>query len=109
MPARQPGPDAADAVADFHRQQLAAQADQDALNARRPEYDRVTVWAASWIPVASHGAGYRTSGLYLEDVAGMRDAPALATRDDPGLVGGALVWGSRWDSAQEDRWRPLAG
>ncbi|MEU2509261.1 hypothetical protein ABZ621_31745 [Streptomyces sp. NPDC007863] len=82
---------------------------RDTVNARRPEYDRVTVWAASWIPVASHGVGDRTSGLYLEDVADMREAPALATRDKPGLVGGALVWGSSIDPAREDRWRPLVG
>ncbi|MFH8838323.1 SMI1/KNR4 family protein [Streptomyces sp. NPDC017868] len=126
-----------DAVADFYRQQMDAQAHQDTLNARRPEYDRVTVWAAAWIPVISYGAADRTSGLYLdasteylgrwsrynegsgdgldtlttylEDVADMPEAPALATRDKPGLVGGALVWGSRLDPAQEDRWQPLTG
>ncbi|MFH9958487.1 SMI1/KNR4 family protein [Streptomyces roseolus] len=125
------------AVAGFYRRQMAAQVHQDTLNARRPEDDRVTVWAAVWIPVASHGPADRTSGLYLdastgylgrwsrynegpddeldtlttylEDVADMLEAPALATRDRPGLVGGALVWGSRLDPAREDRWRPLAG
>ncbi|WP_212747218.1 hypothetical protein [Streptomyces montanus] len=46
---------------------------------------------------------------YLEDVADLLEAPApaLATRDMPGLVGGALVWGSRIDPAQESRWQPL--
>ncbi|MFF9870536.1 SMI1/KNR4 family protein [Streptomyces sp. NPDC013953] len=126
-----------DAVAAFYEQQMESQSHQDALNARRPEYDRITVWKASWIPVASYGAADRTSGLYLdtatgylgrwsrynegsgdeletlatylEDVADMLDAPALATRDKPGLVGGALVWGSRLTLAQEDRWQPLTG
>ncbi|WKX69576.1 SMI1/KNR4 family protein [Streptomyces sp. XD-27] len=126
-----------DAVAAFYGQQMDSQAHQDTLNARRPECDRITVWKAAWIPVVSYGAADRTSGLYLdaatgylgrwsrynegpgdeldtlatylEDVADMLEAPALATRDKPGLVGGALVWGSRLDPAQEDRWQPLTG
>ncbi|SDP62623.1 Cell wall assembly regulator SMI1 [Streptomyces sp. cf386] len=126
-----------DAVADFYRQQLDSQAHQDTLNARRPEYDRITVWKPTWIPVVSYGPVDRTSGwyvdaatgylgrwsrynegpgdeldtlvTYLEDVADMLEAPALATRDKPGVVGGALVWGSRLDSAQEERWQPLTG
>ncbi|MGW1752191.1 hypothetical protein ACWCRD_42635 [Streptomyces sp. NPDC002092] len=126
-----------EAVVAFQRQQMDAQAHQDTLNARRPEYDRITVWKAGWIPVISYGVVDRTSGLYLdaatgylgrwsryneapgdeldtlatylEGVADMLEAPALATRDKPGLVGGALVWGSRLDPAQEDRWQPLAG
>ncbi|WP_051821412.1 SMI1/KNR4 family protein [Streptomyces sp. NRRL F-5065] len=126
-----------DAVAAFHRQQMDSQAHQDTLNVRRPEYDRITVWRAAWIPVVSYGVADRTSGLYLdaatgylgrwsrynegpgdeldtlatylEEVADMLEAPALATRDKPGLVGGALVWGSRLDPAQEERWQPLTG
>ncbi|WP_458248272.1 SMI1/KNR4 family protein [Streptomyces sp. MAI_2237] len=125
-----------DGVADFYRQQMDAQAHQDALNGRRTADDRITVWNAAWIPVVSYGVADRTSGLYLdaatghlgrwsrynegpgdeldtlatylENVADMLEAPALATRDKPGLVGGALVWGSRLDPAQEDRWQPLA-
>ncbi|MFD4371207.1 SMI1/KNR4 family protein [Streptomyces sp. NPDC058486] len=124
-----------DAVAAFHRQQMEAQRHEDALNARRPEYDRFTVWRAAWVPVVSHGAADRTSGwyldtesgylgrwsrynegqpdeldtlgTYLEELADMLEAPALATRDIPGLVGEALVWGSRLDPAQEAVWRPL--
>jgi cell wall assembly regulator SMI1 len=126
-----------DAVAEFYRQQMDSQAHQDLLNARRPEHDRVTVWRPTWIPVVALGVLDRTSGLYLdaatgylgrwsrynegpgderdtlvtylEDVADMLEAPALAMRDKPGLVGGALVWGSRLDSTLEERWRPLAG
>jgi hypothetical protein len=37
------------------------------------------------------------------------EAPDLAARDKPGLIGGALVWGSRIDSAQTDRWQLLTG
>ncbi|MFF2776102.1 SMI1/KNR4 family protein [Streptomyces sp. NPDC058052] len=124
------------AVAAFYEQQREAQAHQDSLNARRPEYDRVTVWRAGWIPVVSHGVDDRTSGLYLdtesgylgrwsryndgqgdeldtlttylEDVADMLEAPGLAVRDRPGLVDGVLVWGSMLDAALEARWRPLA-
>ncbi|MFF7449603.1 MULTISPECIES: SMI1/KNR4 family protein [unclassified Streptomyces] len=109
-----------DAVAAIYRQKMDAQAHEDAHNAGRPEYDRITVWKATWIPVVSHGAADRTSGLhldaatgylgdwsrhnnvpgeqldtlvtYLEEAADMLQAPALATRDKPGLVGGALVW-----------------
>ncbi|WP_327191193.1 hypothetical protein [Streptomyces xinghaiensis] len=126
-----------DAVAAVHRQQMESQAHQDTLNTRRPEHDRITVWKATWIPVVSYGVADRTSGLYLdaetgylgrwsrynedsggerdtlvtylEDVADMLESPALATRDQPGLVGGALVWGSRLDATQERRWRSLSG
>ncbi len=126
-----------EAVGAFYRQQMESQAHQDRLNARRSEDDRITVWKAAWIPVVSYGVADRTSGLYLdaetgylgrwsrynegfadepdtlvtylEDVADMLEAPALATRDRPGLVDGALVWGSRLDPAYEDRWQPLAG
>ncbi|MCG7204827.1 hypothetical protein [Streptomyces arenae] len=128
---------ALDDVADFHRQQMDAQVHEDTLNVRRPEYDRITVWTAAWIPVISYGVADRTSGLYLDTVSGylgrwsrynegpgeeldtlatyleeaadMLETPALATRDKPGLVGGALVWGSRLDPAQEERWQPLTG
>ncbi|MGA5424437.1 hypothetical protein [Streptomyces lavendulocolor] len=119
-----------DAVAEFYRQQMASQAHQDLLNARRPEHDRVTVWKPTWIPVVALGVLDRTSGLYLdaetgylgrwsrynegpggeldtlstylEDVADMLEAPAMATRDKPGLVGGAWCGGAgstpRWKS-----------
>ncbi|MCF2436753.1 hypothetical protein LV779_31915 [Streptomyces thinghirensis] len=43
---------------------------QDALNARRPEYDRIIVWRSSWIPVISYGVTDRTSGLYLDTSTG---------------------------------------
>lgn len=126
-----------DAVAAAHRQKTDAQAHEDTLNADRPEHDRITVWKATWIPVVSHGAADSTSGLYLdaatrylgrwsryneapgeeldtlvtylEEAADMLEAPDLATRDKPGLIGGALVWLSSIDPAQEDRWQPLAG
>ncbi|MGW4882899.1 hypothetical protein ACWEPI_40860 [Streptomyces sp. NPDC004262] len=128
---------ALDDVVAFHRQQMDAQVHEDTLNVRRPEYDRITVWKAAWIPVISYGVADRTSGLYLdtasgylsrwsrfnegpgdeldtlatylEEAADMLEAPALATRDKPGLVGGALVWGSRLNPAQEERWQPLTG
>ncbi|MFJ2214326.1 SMI1/KNR4 family protein [Streptomyces sp. NPDC101062] len=126
-----------DEVATFHRQQMDAQVHEDTLNARRPEHDRFTVWKAAWIPVVSFGPADRTSGLYLdaatgylgrwsryneapgdeldtlvtylEEAADMLEAPALATRDRPGLIGGTLVWGSRLDAEQEERWQPLTG
>ncbi|WEV29495.1 SMI1/KNR4 family protein [Streptomyces sp. 71268] len=124
-------------VADFHRSQMDAQAWQDTLNAQRPAEDRFVGWRSAWVPVVSHGATDRTSGLYLdtttgylgrwsryregpdeeldtlvtylEDAADMLEAPALAVRDTPGLIDGALVWGSRLGLQQEDRWRPLTG
>ncbi|MFG3510275.1 hypothetical protein ACGF5F_32785 [Streptomyces sp. NPDC047821] len=114
-----------------------AQARQDALDAHRPACDRITVWKPAWIPVISYGVSERTSGLYLdaetgclgrwsryndgpgdeldtlvtylEEDADMLEAPAFATRDRPSLVGGALVWGSRVDPGQEERWQPLTG
>lgn len=126
-----------DAVAAVHRRKTDAQAHQDTLDAHRPEDDRITVWKATWIPVVALGPADSTSGLYLdtatghlgrwsryneppgdeldtlvtylEEAADMLEAPALATRDRPGLVGGALVWLSAVDPAQEDRWQPLSG
>ncbi|MFJ7996543.1 hypothetical protein ACIQ7D_05175 [Streptomyces sp. NPDC096310] len=128
---------ALDEVAAFHRQQMDAQAHEDTLNARRSEYDRITVWRAAWIRVVAFGPADRTSGLYLdtttgclgrwsrynegpggeldtlvtclEEIADVLEAPALATRDRPGLIGGALAWGSRLGASQEDRWQPLTG
>ncbi|MGP4091154.1 hypothetical protein [Streptomyces sp. KR55] len=126
-----------DAVAAVYRQRMDTQAHEDTLNADRSEDERITVWKATWIPVVALGPADSTSGLYLdattgylgrwsrhneapgeeldtlvtylEEAADMLEAPALATRDKPGLVGGALVWGSRLDSALEDRWQPLSG
>ncbi|MDX3698066.1 SMI1/KNR4 family protein [Streptomyces europaeiscabiei] len=126
-----------DAVAAVYRQKMDAQTHEDTFNADRPVDDRITVWRATWIPFVSHGAADRTSGLYvdaetgyvgrwsryneyhdgeldtlvtyLEETADTLEAPALATRDKPGLIGGALVWHSRLDHAQGDRWQPLAG
>ncbi|WSQ14676.1 SMI1/KNR4 family protein [Streptomyces sp. NBC_01231] len=126
-----------DAVAAAYRLKMDAQAQEDALNTRRPEYDRITLWKATWIPVVASGPADSTSGLYLdtatgylgswsryndgpcdeldtlvtylEEAADMLEAPALATRDKPGLIRGALVWLSRIDPDQKDRWQPLTG
>ncbi|WP_369174865.1 hypothetical protein AB5J49_46275 [Streptomyces sp. R28] len=126
-----------DAVAAVYRRKTDSQASEDALNAERPEDDRIIVWKATWIPVAALGPADDTSGLYLdaatgylgrwshyneapgeeldtlvtylEEAADMLEAPALATRDKPGLIGGALVWLSSIDPAQEDRWQSLTG
>ncbi|WP_405984280.1 hypothetical protein [Streptomyces sp. NBC_00872] len=126
-----------DEAAGFYQRSMHAQAHEDTLNALYPENDRTTVWKAAWIPVVAFGPADRTSGLYLdtatgylgrwsrynegpgdeldtlvtylEEVADMLEAPALATRDKPGLIGGALVWLSRIDPAQEPRWQPLTG
>ncbi|MFD4834330.1 hypothetical protein ACFWPV_31530 [Streptomyces uncialis] len=46
---------------------------------------------------------------YLEKTADMPDAPALATRDRPGLIGATLVWLSSIDPARESRRQPLSG
>ncbi|MET9116046.1 hypothetical protein ABZX38_17855 [Streptomyces longwoodensis] len=124
-----------DAVAALYRLMMDAQAREDALNTDRSEDDRITVWKATWIPVVALGPADSTSGLYLdaasgylgrwsrynegqdevldtlvtylEEAADMLEAPALATRDKPGLIGGALVWLSSIDPAQEVRWQPL--
>jgi cell wall assembly regulator SMI1 len=122
-----------DTVAAVYKLKMDSQAHQDALNADRPEDERITVWKATWIPVVALGPADSTSGLYLdaatgylgrwsrynegpdeeldtlvtylEEAADMLEAPALATRDKPGLIGGALVWLSSIDLAQEDRWQ----
>ena len=126
-----------DAVAARYRLRMDSQAYEDTCNTDRPEDERITVWKATWIPVAALGPADGTSGLYLdaatgylgrwsryneapdeeldtlvtylEEAADMLEAPALATRDKPGLIGGALVWLSRIDPAQEDRWQPWTG
>lgn len=128
---------ALDAVADVYRLKSETQAGLDTDNAGRSEEERTTVWKATWIPVVSHGASDTTSGLYLdsatgylgrwslyndawgeeldtlvtylEEAADMLEAPALATRDKPGLVGGVLVWRRGSGHTTEDRWRPLTG
>ncbi|MFI6013632.1 hypothetical protein ACIBAG_33335 [Streptomyces sp. NPDC051243] len=125
-----------DDVATVHRRWMGFQAHEDTLNARRPEDERITAWKATWIPFVARGPADSVSGLYLdaatgylgrwsrfnddpveeldtlvtylEEAADMLEAPALATRDSPGLVDGALVWLSGVDPAREGRWQPLA-
>ncbi|WP_329013598.1 SMI1/KNR4 family protein [Streptomyces sp. NBC_00690] len=124
-------------VSAVYRFKMDAQANKDILNARRPEHDRFTLWKATWIPVVSLGPDDRSSGLYLdtatgylgrwsryreapddeldtlvtylEEVADMLEAPDLAVRDKPGLIGDTLVWGSMLDTQQEEHWQPFTG
>ncbi|MFF5500003.1 SMI1/KNR4 family protein [Streptomyces aquilus] len=124
-----------DAVRAFYRMKMEAQASEDALDSGRPEEERITVWKATWIPVVALGPSDDSSGLYLdaatgylgrwsryneapgeerdtvvtylEEMADMLEAPALAARDRPGLIGGTLVWLSSIDPVQETRWRSL--
>ncbi|MFD3314110.1 hypothetical protein [Streptomyces sp. NPDC058694] len=126
-----------DAVTATYRLKWDCQAHEDTFNVDRPEEERITVWKETWIPVVALGPADGTSGLYLdaatgylgrwsryneapgeeldtlvtylEEAADMLETPALATRDKPGLIGGALVWGSSIDPAQEDRWEPWTG
>ncbi|MDX3853689.1 hypothetical protein [Streptomyces sp. AK02-01A] len=126
-----------DAVAATYRLKMDSQAHEDTFNTDRPEHERITLWKATRIPVVALGPADSTSGLYLdaetgylgrwsrynegpgevldtlvtylEEVADMLEAPALATGDKPGLIGGALVWLSSIDPAQEDRWQPWTG
>ncbi|MDJ1645427.1 SMI1/KNR4 family protein [Streptomyces pakalii] len=126
-----------DAVAATYRLKMEDQANQDVLNAERSADESVTVWKKTWIPVVALGSADSTGGLYLdvatgrtgqwsryndapdgepdtlatylEEAADMLENPALATRDKPGLIGGALVWLSSIDPAQEGRWRPWTG
>ncbi|WP_425246158.1 hypothetical protein [Streptomyces sp. NEAU-NA10] len=126
-----------DAVAAVYRRQMASQADQDAFDTDRPEEERTTVWRPTWIPVVARGPADSTHGLYLdaatgylgswsrfndafgeeldtlvtylEEAADMLENPDLATRDRPGLIGGALVWRSGIDPTREDQWQPLTG
>ncbi|MFB4426974.1 hypothetical protein C5F59_038585 [Streptomyces sp. QL37] len=128
---------ALDAVAAAYRLKMDAQAHEDTFNIDRPEHERITVWKATRIPVVASGPADSTSGLYLDTVTGhlgrwsrynedpcdvldtlvtyleeaadMLETPDLATRDKPGLIGGALVWLSSIDPAQEDRWQPWTG
>ncbi|MEU9015767.1 SMI1/KNR4 family protein [Streptomyces sp. NPDC048479] len=108
-------------------------------NRQTPGDDQTTIWKTSWIPVCSFGVTDRTSGLYLdtetgylghwsrynedrgdederdtlttylEEIADSLETPSLATRDKPGLINGALVWGSMINPDQEDQWVPFEG
>ncbi|MFE7035186.1 SMI1/KNR4 family protein [Streptomyces sp. NPDC057621] len=126
-----------DAVAARYRLKTDAQTQQDVLNAGRPEEERITVWEATRIPVIALGPADHTMGLYLdaatgylgffsrevetpgdvldtlvtylEETADMLEAPALAARDKPGLIGGTLIWLSSINPAHEERWQPLSG
>jgi cell wall assembly regulator SMI1 len=127
-----------DAVAADHRMRMDWQAREDTRNAgRREDDDGTPGWKAAWIPVVTRSVNDRTSGLYLdsetgflgqwsryneppaeeldtlvtylEEAADMLEAPALATRDRPGLIGGALVWANGLGRFEDDRWQPLAG
>ncbi|MER5430267.1 hypothetical protein [Streptomyces sp. NPDC002588] len=126
-----------DAVAAAYRLKMDTQAHEDTFNTDRPEEERISVWKATRIPVVALGPADSTSGLYLdaetgylgrwsrynegpgevldtlvtylEGAADMLEAPALATGDKPGLIGGALVWLSSIDPVQEDQWQPLTG
>ncbi|MFJ8630464.1 hypothetical protein [Streptomyces sp. NPDC093568] len=127
-----------DAVAADHRMRMDWQARDDARGVGRPDdEERIPAWKAAWIPVVSLSVNDRTSGLYLdsetgllgrwsryneppdeeldtlvtylEEAADMLEAPALATRDRPGLIGGALVWANGLGRFPEAGWQPLAG
>ncbi|MDF6066860.1 hypothetical protein ABZ745_31745 [Streptomyces sp. NPDC013082] len=126
-----------DAVAATYRLKMGAQTHADTFNTNRPQEERITVWKGTRIPVIALGPADSTSGLhldaetgslgrwsrynegpdevlntlvtYLEETADMLEAPALATRDKPGLIGGTLVWLSGIDPAQEERWQPWTG
>ncbi|MGW6015938.1 hypothetical protein [Streptomyces sp. NPDC055210] len=126
-----------DAVAATYRLKTDAQTQQAVLNVGHPEEERITVWEATRIPVIALGPADHTMGLYLdaatgylgffsreveapadvldtlvtylEEAADMLEAPALATRDKPGLIDGALVWLSSITAALEDRWQPWTG
>ncbi|MFD6281210.1 hypothetical protein ACFWFI_37460 [Streptomyces sp. NPDC060209] len=126
-----------DAVTAAYQLKMDAQTRQDTLDTDRPGDDRITVWKPTWIPVVALGPADSTSGLYLdastgylgrwsryndcpgeeldtlvtylEEAADMLEAPALATRDEPGLIGGVLVWRSSVGPAREGRWQPLTG
>ncbi|MFD6287512.1 SMI1/KNR4 family protein [Streptomyces sp. NPDC060205] len=126
-----------DAVAARYRLKMGAQTQQAVLNAGRPEEERITVWEATRIPVIALGPADHTMGLYLdaatgylgffsreveaagdvldtlvtylEETADMLEAPALAARDKPGLIGGTLIWLSSINPAHEERWQPLSG
>ncbi|MFM9608309.1 SMI1/KNR4 family protein [Streptomyces niveiscabiei] len=126
-----------DAVAEVHRLKTDIQAGLDVDNAGLGEEDRITAWAPTRIPVVAFGPADTTSGLYLdaatgylghwsryneppgeeldtlvtylEETADMLEAPALATRDRPGLVGGTLVWLSGRHPTDEHHWQPVTG
>ncbi|MFJ2259151.1 hypothetical protein ACIOKD_12535 [Streptomyces sp. NPDC087844] len=126
-----------DAAAAAYHLKTDTQVNMDIHNARHPEDEDITAWTATRIPVIALGPADGTSGLYLdaatgylgswsryddapdevldtlvtylEEAADMLESPTLAARDEPGLIGGALVWRSSVEGTQEDRWQPLPG
>lgn len=126
-----------DAVAAVYRQRMAVQNHDDIAGAGRAREERITYWKPAWIPIVAMSPADTTSGLYLdtetgflgewsrfdepagevldtlvtylEETADSLEAPTLAARDTPGLIGGTLVWLSSIDPKTEARWRPLTG
>ncbi|WP_405525940.1 hypothetical protein OG592_00880 [Streptomyces avidinii] len=60
----------------------------------------------------NYGTGTDTQELdslssHLEEAADSLECPAVATRDKPGLIDGALVWQSGIEPGQTDPWEPV--
>ncbi|WP_425827049.1 hypothetical protein [Streptomyces fractus] len=63
----------------------------------------------SWSKYAGRAVEFASLSCYLEEMADMLDVPSLATGATPGLINGALTWGTPTDPDERALWRPLAG
>ncbi|WP_432055537.1 hypothetical protein [Streptomyces sp. bgisy022] len=125
-----------DRVADFYRNRMADQegeeisAAEERLPLWKPEWipvfsnhrtsqafvlylDATSGLLYKWSRYGENNYGTDTEELdslstYLEEVADSLEYPAMATRDKPGLIDGALVWQSGIEPGQKDQWEPVA-
>jgi cell wall assembly regulator SMI1 len=121
-----------DAVADFYRSRMVEQKGQEISTAEEgrplwaPEWipvfsehrtsqafvlylDAASGLLHDWSRYGENNYGTDNEELdslstYLEEVADSLEYPAMATRDKPGLIDGALVWQSGIEPGEHDRW-----
>ncbi|MFJ9130334.1 SMI1/KNR4 family protein [Streptomyces sp. NPDC102340] len=113
---------------------LEMQQHEDELNNRRSEPgEEFLLWRASWVPFCSdtdrlfglcldaetgklwswskyaeRAVEFESLSCYLEEMADVLEVPSLATGAKPGLIDGALTWGTPTDPDEQALWRPLA-
>ncbi|MFJ8826629.1 SMI1/KNR4 family protein [Streptomyces sp. NPDC102467] len=122
-----------DAVATVYRLKMTRQKREQ--EKERDHDDEFLFWRAAWIPFCSldvdhmsglclnaetgrlltwsryygHDVAYESLTTYLEEMADILEAPALAVGHEPGLLNGTLVWGRPRAPEDAALWRPFTG